>query len=144
MDRRTFNKLTSLAAIGVLSKSRELEAEQIGGVGNAEKQSTFAEGSDSHDWKSGQDSPVHDSDRLYPIGSRSIVLENDHLYLAFDQHTGALVKFANKITGWQWQTEASLGESFTLFVPTPDRSYNPVLGARNTLSSLISRRMETP
>jgi hypothetical protein len=89
----------------------------------------------AQDWKSGQDSPVHDSDRLYPIGSKLIVLENEHLSLAFDLHTGALVKFANKAAGWQWQTEARLGESFTLFAPTADRSYNPVLGARNTLTS---------
>src|SRR5580704_67898 len=87
------------------------------------------------DSKSGQDSPVHDSDRLYSIGAGQIVLENEHLSLAFDQHTGALVKFANKATGWQWQTEARLGESFILFVPTADRSYNPVLGTRNTLTS---------
>lgn len=89
----------------------------------------------SQDWKSGQGSPVHDSDRLYTIGNRSLVLQNDRLYLAFDQRTGALVKFMNKSTGWQWQTEARLGESFTLFVPTSDRSYNSVLGVRNELSS---------
>lgn len=91
--------------------------------------------SSSQDWKSGQDSPVHDSDRLYPLTSASIVLENDRVRLAFDQHTGALVEFTNKVTGWHWQTEARLGESFDLFVPTADRSYNPVLGARNALAS---------
>lgn len=89
----------------------------------------------SQDWKSGQDSPVHDSDRLYPLSAQQIVLENEHLYLAFDQHTGALVKFVSKVTGWQWQTAPEFGESFRLFVPTPDRSYNPVLGSRNTLTS---------
>ncbi|HEV2484913.1 MAG TPA: DUF6259 domain-containing protein [Terracidiphilus sp.] len=91
--------------------------------------------SSSQNWKSGQDSPVHDSDRLYPFASTSIVLENDHVYLAFDQQTGALTSFTNKVTDWHWQTEARLGESFDIFVPTADRSYNPILGVRNTLAS---------
>ena len=89
----------------------------------------------AQDWKSGQDSPVHDSDRLYPLGPASIVLENGQVSLTFDQRTGALLQFTNKATGWRWQTQAKLGESFNLFVPTADRSYNPVLGARNTLAS---------
>lgn len=86
-------------------------------------------------WKSGQDSPVHDSDRLYTLSGQRIVLENDHLLLAFDQRTGALVEFVNKATSWRWQVDPRLAESFMMFVPTGDRSYNPVLGARNTLSS---------
>ena len=94
-----------------------------------------ASGIFAQDWKSGQDSPVHDSDRLYPPGTRSIVLENNHIAVSFDEHTGALLSFTNKTTGWHWQTRTELGESFNLFVPTPDRSYNPVLGARNTLAS---------
>jgi hypothetical protein len=89
----------------------------------------------AQDWKSGQDSPVHDSDRLYPIGTHSIVLENDRVAVSFDEHTGALLSFTNKATGWHWQTRPELGESFNLFVPTADRSYNPVLGARNALAS---------
>jgi hypothetical protein len=89
----------------------------------------------SQDWKSGQGSPVHDSDHLYPLDSQRIVLENSRLSIAFDQKTGALVAFTNKSTGWHWQTEPRLGESFNLFVPTPDRSYNPVLGIRNRLTS---------
>jgi hypothetical protein len=89
----------------------------------------------AQDWKSGQGSPVHDSDRLLPIGDHAIVLQNDRLSVAFDERTGALVKLENKLTGWNWQTEARLGESFNLFVPTPERSYNPVLGARNVLTS---------
>ena len=89
----------------------------------------------SQDWKSGQDSPVHDSDRLYPLGAQSIVLQNDQVALTFDQRTGALLNFTNKTTGWHWQVKPSLGESFNIFVPTADRSYNPILGARNTLAS---------
>ncbi len=89
----------------------------------------------AQDWKSGQGSPVHDSDRLYPIGTKSIVIEDDRLSLTFDESTGALIGFVNKATGWRWQTSPTLGESFNLFVPTADRSYNPVLGARNRLDS---------
>ena len=89
----------------------------------------------AQDWESGQDSPVHDSDRLYAINGNPIVLENNQLSLSFDHDTGALLTFANKLTGWHWQTDANLGESFNLFVPTADRSYNPVLGVRNRLAS---------
>ena len=139
MDRRTFNKLTGLAAMGAFSRSPDLEGDRSARVRDvepdSEKRSMFADKTDSQDWKSGQGSPVHDSDRLYPIGSRSIVIENDHLYLAFDQHTGALIKFVKKTSGWRWQTAPQLGESFTLFAPTHDRQYCPVLGVRNVLSS---------
>jgi hypothetical protein len=91
---------------------------------------------DARDWKSGQDSPVHDSDRLYPPqAAQPILLQNDHLLLTFDRSTGALLAFTNKATGWHWQTTSSLGESFNAFVPTADRSYNPVLGVRNKLTS---------
>lgn len=89
----------------------------------------------AQDWKSGQGSPVHDADRLYPIGTKSIVIANDRLSLTFDESTGALIGLVNKATGWRWQTTPALGESFNLFVPTVDRSYNPVLGARNRLAS---------
>src|SRR5262249_19223865 len=41
----------------------------------------------------------------------------------------------NKRTGWSIQQSPELAESFRVFVPTPDRSYNPVLGARNRLAS---------
>jgi hypothetical protein len=90
----------------------------------------------AQEWKSEQDSPVDDSDRLYPVSTKPIVLENAQLKLIFDRETGALLTFTNKSTGWQWQTKADLGESFNLFVPTADRSYNPVLGVRNRLASL--------
>jgi hypothetical protein len=90
----------------------------------------------AQDWKSGQDSPVHDSDRLYAVSGNPIALENNQLSLSFDRETGALLSFTNKLTGRHWQTAPSLGESFNLFLPTADRSYNPVLGVRNRLASL--------
>jgi hypothetical protein len=89
----------------------------------------------AQEWESGQSSPVHDSDRLYPIGANPIVLENARVSLSFDRTTGALVSFINTSTGWHWQTDPRFSESFNLFVPTADRSYNPVLGAKNRLAS---------
>ncbi|MGB7266717.1 MAG: DUF6259 domain-containing protein [Terracidiphilus sp.] len=89
----------------------------------------------AQNWKSGQDSPVHDSDRLYSVTGNPITIENARLSLSFDPGTGALLSFTNKVTGWHWQTTPALGESFNLFVPTADRSYNPVLGVRNHLAT---------
>jgi hypothetical protein len=139
MDRRTFNKLTSLAALGTFSPGPVIEGEQRVQGGDLEPgpggQALVAGELDSPDWRSGQDSPVHDCDRLYPIGSEPVVIENDHLYVAFDAHTGALLELARKAGGWRWQTAPHLGESFILFAPTADRQYSPVLGVRNVLSS---------
>lgn len=141
MDRRTFNKL-GLAAIGALSSDPNLgplQAEQAAipptAATTLSRSSASAGDGGPDSWKSGQGSPVHDSDRLYPLGPHSIALENEHLALQFDRHTGALLEFTDKTTGRHWQTRPELGESFELFVPTPERHYNPVLGARNTLTS---------
>src|ERR1019366_6470848 len=46
----------------------------------------------SQDWKSGQDSPVHDSDRQYPVSGKQLVLENPSLRISFDQRTGAIIE----------------------------------------------------
>ncbi len=133
MNRRTFHKLISAAALDALSKDLE------GLARTAELQPAVAEAGKEEpveqDWKSGQDSPAHDCDRLYPIGGKRIVLENDKIYLTFDQHTGALLELRDCATNWMWQRSRAMGESFRLFVPTPSRSYNPILGAKNVLSS---------
>jgi hypothetical protein len=90
----------------------------------------------AQDWKSGQDSPVHDSDRLTPVSGRSVVIENEDVRLAFDNVTGALVEFVAKRTGWRIQANPQLAESFRVFAPTSDRSYSPILGARNQVASI--------
>ncbi len=95
--------------------------------------STFAI---NHEWKSGQGSPVHDSDRLYSLGQKRISLENDAILLEFDQSTGALTHFENKRTHWSFSPRAELAQSFEMFVPLPGRDYDPVLGARNRVSSI--------
>lgn len=87
--------------------------------------------------KSGQDSPVHDSDSLYPIGHKRVSLENDSIVVEFDKDTGALTRFENKRTHWAVSPRAELGESFEMFVPLPERAYNPILGAKNRLDSIF-------
>ncbi len=90
----------------------------------------------AQNWLSGQDSPVHDSDRMTPLSGKTIAIENADVRVAFDAVSGALVEFVSKKTDWKLQKSPELGESFRLFVPTADRSYNPVLGARNKVSSI--------
>jgi hypothetical protein len=87
------------------------------------------------DFKSGQGSPMHDSDRLTPMSGKSVSIENDNLKVTFDQGSGALTGFIFKKTGWNLQQRPELGESFRMFVPIPERDYSPVLGARNRLVS---------
>jgi hypothetical protein len=91
----------------------------------------------AQDFKSGQDSPVHDSDRLYSLGNKRISLENDSTLIEFDETTGALTRFENKRTHWKISSRSELAESFEMFVPLPGRDYNPVLGARNRLQSIV-------
>ena len=87
-------------------------------------------------WASGQDSPVHDSDLRTPVSGRVASIENDDVRVVFDAVSGALIELENKRTGWNIQQSPELAESFRIFAPTPDRSYSPVLGARNRLSSI--------
>jgi hypothetical protein len=94
----------------------------------------------AQDWKSGEDSPVHDSDRLYSLGHQRISLENDAILVEFDQDTGALTHFENKRTHWSVSPRAEMAESFDMFVPMPDRAYNPVLGVRNRLASAVKSK----
>jgi hypothetical protein len=89
----------------------------------------------AQDWKSGQGSPVHDSDRLYPLSPKRIALENADVRVEFDATTGALTRFENKRSHWVISQRPEMGESFEMFVPMPDRDYNPVLGARNRVRS---------
>lgn len=90
----------------------------------------------AQDWLSGQGSPVHDSDRIASSSGQRVVIENDDVLLAFDEVSGALVDFIYKRTGWHIQGRADLAESFRIFAPTKDRSYSPILGARNPVSSI--------
>lgn len=112
MNRRDFGKLSTVAAMAAVAHTSSTQGK-------------------TEDWKSGQDSPVHDSDRLLPIGNRTVALENEHVRVAFDEGTGALVEFLIKKTNWQLVRDKMLAESVRVFAATPERSYNPALGARN-------------
>ena len=94
------------------------------------------EAAHSQDWLSGQDSPAHDADRMTPLSGKTVVLEDDDVRVSFDAVSGALIQLVSKRSRWNVMGSPELGESFRLFAPTPDRSYNPVLGARNKLSSI--------
>ena len=95
-----------------------------------------APGVRAQDWKAGQDSPVHDSDRTIPLSGKTVAIEDDDVRLAFDSVSGALVEFVSKRSGWKVQASPELAESFRIFAPTRDRSYSPVLGARNQVKSI--------
>jgi Domain of unknown function (DUF6259)/Glycosyl hydrolase family 30 beta sandwich domain len=100
----------------------------------------FASGNLSHaqsnqDWLSGQDSPVHDSDLRTPASGKVLSLEDGDVRIGIDAVSGALIELVNKHTGWQIQRTPQLAESFRIFAPTPERSYSPILGAKNLLSS---------
>lgn len=116
MDRRTFHKLTGLAAAGAFASAAAQQSPK--------------------DWKSGQGSPVHDSDRLMPEGGATISLENEHVRVDVNQRTGALTGLFHKLTGWQVQKQPRLAASFRIFAPQPDRAYNPILGERNFAQSV--------
>lgn len=67
-------------------------------------------------------------------------LSDDHLQIACDATTGALVSLFHKRTGWHIQRRPALGASFDLMVPLPERRANYVRGASQhlTRSSLDS------
>ncbi len=78
---------------------------------------------------------MHDSDRLTPLSGKVIVLENKDIKLSFDTGSGALLQLLYKKTGWEVERRSQLGDSFRMFVPMKDRSYSPIVGARNRLAS---------
>ena len=96
MDRRTFNKLTGLAAIGALSKNVELGAEQT----IAQKKIAADPGGQS----------------AFP---NEVVLEDEALLVAFDVNSGALTRLERTSTHWTIQRRPELGVSFRLLPPLP-------------------------
>ena len=107
MDRRAFNKLTGLAAMGVLSRNVELSAERAVFPASAEIYPTA------------QSAPPED-----------VVLEDKEILVAFDSASGALTRFHRKSTQWTIQRRPELGVSFRLFAPLPHRRDNFVLGQK--------------
>ena len=60
--------------------------------------------------------------------ANEVTLQDEHLLVAFDRHTGALTRMVRKESGWTIQHRPELGASFRLLVPLPHRRQNFVLG----------------
>lgn len=101
MDRRTFNKLAGLTGIGAMANAMGANAAPLSAEGNA---------------------PHNNGPEL--------VLEDDALLVAFDQHSGALTRLHRKSTGWAIQRRPELGLSFRLLAPISGRRDNFVLGPK--------------
>ena len=104
MDRRTFNKLASLAGVGALTGNVELGTTQAESLAPA--------------------SPAQSS----RVGQ--VVLEDSALLIAFDSDSGAIVHLERKSTHWTIQRRPELGVSFRLHAPLPNRRTNFVLGQK--------------
>ncbi|MDR1224823.1 MAG: DUF6259 domain-containing protein [Tannerella sp.] len=59
-----------------------------------------------------------------------LVLQDESILVAFDRHTGALVRMENKRTGWIIERRPELGISFRMHVPLEERRYNFVYGQK--------------
>src|SRR5512132_1789143 len=66
----------------------------------------------------------------------TFTLENDSLRLEFSRQNGALVGLSSIASGWQMLDRPSLGLSFRLLLPLPERRDNPVFGEQQTLAAL--------
>ncbi len=107
MDRRTFNKLASLAAIGAVTEGTEAYARPVSQVEGA----GAAQGAE-------------------------VVLEDTHLLVAFDSNSGALTRMVRKSTGWVIERRPELGVSFRLLAPLPHQRANFVLGQKQRAASV--------
>lgn len=101
MDRRTFNKLAGLAAMGAMAEKSELHAQSVNASAPASRAS-----------------------------AKEVMLEDSDLLVAFDKTTGALTRLERKSTGWRIHRRPELGISFRLLVPMPRQRANFVLGQK--------------
>jgi hypothetical protein len=62
--------------------------------------------------------------------TEQVLLEDDHLLVAFDRRSGALTKLQRKKSDWLIHQRPDLGVSFRLLVPIPGRRQNYVLGEK--------------
>jgi hypothetical protein len=113
MDRRTFNKIAGLAAIGGIAENSELHARS-----------------------------EHSPPQAIPSSANEIVLEDNDFLVAFDPASGALTRLERKSTHWQIQRRPDLGISFRLLVPLPQQRANFVLGQKQRAAKVkkISNR----
>lgn len=59
-----------------------------------------------------------------------IVLSDNKLKVVFDSQTGAITRMENLQTGWVIERRASLGISFRMHAPLPDRRFNYIYGQK--------------
>lgn len=57
------------------------------------------------------------------------------MLIAFDSHTGAIVRMESKATGWIFERRPELGVSFRMHVPLPDRRFNFLMGQKQRVKS---------
>ncbi len=116
MNRRTFNKLAGISTLGALAGGSALNAQDHGASASAETGS-----------------------------AREVVLEDDHLLVAFDESSGALTRMVRKSTQWVIERRPELGASFRLLVPLPTQRANFVLGQKQRaafVAKVASNRVE--
>lgn len=65
-----------------------------------------------------------------------VVLQDDHLLVAFDRSSGALVRLEQKSTHWPIQRRPALGVSFRMLAPLPERRANFILGIKQRAVSV--------
>ncbi len=65
-----------------------------------------------------------------------VVLEDDHLLVAFDPVSGALTRMESKSTHWDIERRPAFGESFRLMAPMPNRRCNFILGSKQRAKSV--------
>lgn len=101
MNRRTFHKLTGLAAVGFLTEGAELYARAEVPISNASVYS-----------------------------GNEVILEDSEMMVAFDKESGALTRMMRKSSKWAIHRRPELGASFRLLAPLPHRRTNFVLGGK--------------
>lgn len=107
MNRRTFNKLAGLAAMGVVAEGPEIYAQSSAA---ARPENTTATG--------------------------EVVLEDSEFLVAFDSSSGALTRLETKSSHWLMERRPELGASFRMLVPLPDRRDNFVLGLKQKAAAV--------
>ncbi len=107
MDRRTFNKIAGLAAVGALAEGSELKGAPINGA-----------------------PPGAASDS-------EVILQDREFLVAFDATSGALTRFERLTTHWRIEQRPELGASFRLLAPLPHRRDNFVLGEKQRATKVV-------
>lgn len=109
MDRRAFNKLAGIAAIGAFTgNTLDVDAQQV----------------------STPPSVAQSAAMPAAVSPNHVVLEDREVLLAFDPDSGALTHFQRKSTEWAIQRRPELGISFRLLAPLPHRRDNFILGQK--------------